>query len=167
MGILDAAFRFSDAQSLVGSAGAFINSTNIYDLGASSPDQGIGNDWVVQCNVGTTFTSAGGNTGLVQAYLIASIATDYEATSYTVVAASSIMVASAMVAGYVFFIRPTAQTIATNPAAIALKLAGFRYLALRYALAGQDITAGTITSSLALDQGADIKMAYPTTYTVI
>lgn len=165
MGILDAAFRFSDDQSLAGTAGTFVNSTNIYDLGASNPDQGIGNDWLVQCNVGTAFTS-GTSTALVQAYLIASVAADYEATSYSVLGTSAIMIVSALTAGKVFFIRPTAQTEATNPAAIGLKLAGYRYLAVRYQLAGEDVTAGTITTRLALDQGADVKMAYPTTYTV-
>jgi hypothetical protein len=152
--ILDGLLQFSNAQSLVQSAGSY-DSTNILDLGISglpasaggggARDIGIGDDPAMKLlvQIGTTVTSGGAAT-LQVAVEGAPDNGSGSPGSYNIMAQSDVFAKGLLVAGarLLDIDMPRPQPAQPIP----------RFLKLVYIIGTAAITAGTVTSYLVLDR---------------
>jgi hypothetical protein len=142
---LDQTLMFSDEQDLSQVAGTYLSDKSI-DLGVAGSipqggstifDVGPGQSLSVLCQVIEAFTSAG-STGTVQVQLVMA---DNEAlsTNLVVLQETAAIVVTTLVQGYQFRLGALPQGITKG------------FLGLRYLVAVQTTTAGTITAGLVRD----------------
>jgi hypothetical protein len=149
MAILDANLEFSDAQSLIASSAAVVESTNVYDIwegNATNPNKdAFGNakapelgGLVWNCNINTTINAVTIITAKLMTHTAASsIASGTEVASIIFVAAAKAGVKRS------FKIPPGTEIAIAD-----------RYIGATYTVSGAKCTAGAIDSFLNLDNEA-------------
>jgi hypothetical protein len=150
--IIDAENMFSFKQSLAAAVGNLLSDKSIFlgtagtvapgfnARGSAPHDVGLGQEVEIECKINTSTTDAGATSTLQVQVVMA----DDEAltTNLTVLTQSAAMAKATTVASYRF-------AIATQiPPGVSRA-----YLGLRYVIAGEAITGGTITSCLAFPGG--------------
>ena len=134
MAFVDAKLLFSDAQSLVLATAAAINSTNVIDLGAASPNIGRGTPIWAHVRIGTACT---GQTSTTLAVALKHCAT--VDGSYT----DLISYSAASIANFTAGLKVIEQ---------ALPSTVHRYLKVVYTVGTSAVTAGTVDAWLNLSE---------------
>ena len=155
--ITDALLRLSDAQSVIIASGAEAESTNIIDLGANvvgvttiARSVGEGEPVYIVASFSKTLAGAGASlTVTVETHTAADFA-----TAKTVRASSGPIAVADLVCDQVVIQIP--RIIGNSP---------HRYMAVRYAATGANVTAGTVTTNIVLDV-QDVGKYYASGFTV-